>query len=92
MLAFIINFLILVSYQGELLVTDDPDFDIEDIRMYHPKLSSLNMNSEQTLDIFFYIGVVMMCASCCVTAFYLLKKAPIVIRKAWGGSWKKKKG
>ena len=59
-------------------------------RMYEPRLFLMeDFSAAQTESTFLFLGMMQMICSFGVVAFFLLKKAPIVIRKAWGGQWKK---
>jgi len=58
--------------------------------MYEPRLFlSKKFSAQETESTFLLLGMMQMVCSFGVVAFFLLKKAPIVIRKAWGGEWKK---
>lgn len=92
-IAIIVNFFILVSYSSKFSDEEDPLRR----RMLHPRLF-LDEKVTHTDDILSILGLVMLVSSLFVVAFYLVKKAPLVIEKVWKKSEKaesqkaKKKG
>jgi len=94
-LTIVLNFLIIFSfseYSGDE-VNDESEFEA---RMNHPRLF-LNDDITNTESIFDIIGLIMIVCSLFVVLFFLIKKAPLVIQKAWeidpiNQNDKKKKG
>mmetsp|Transcript_22209 Transcript_22209/g.19037 ORF Transcript_22209/g.19037 Transcript_22209/m.19037 type:complete len:420 (-) Transcript_22209:169-1428(-) len=77
-LTLVLNFLIIFSYS----VYFGDSNDEYDRRMYNPRLF-LDESLTNTIDIFRFIGIVMIFCSSFVVLFFLIKKAPLVVKKAW---------
>jgi len=76
-----LNILILGSYSQ----TNAPELGIEESRMEKPIIFLADDESpESTEQIFFSLGSVMVVSSIFVLIFFLIKRAPLVIQRAWG--------
>lgn len=78
-LTLILNFLIFFSYSEYF---GDPNDDEFKARMDNPRLF-LDSNAKNTKSLFTILGIIMIICSSFVVAFFLMKKAPLVIQKAW---------
>lgn len=79
MLTLVLNFFIIFSYSIHF---GDPNDDDYSRRMYNPRLF-FNEGATNTLDLFKTLGIIMIFCSSFVVLFFLIKKAPLVVKKAW---------